>query len=317
MLLDINNMQEPEYVVAAMHYRGVAEAEATAEWRSCHYKNRFVICESRKGYECGRMFIRVMTDSFLDALKKAGWWNVFTLSKYPVSYGLWLCKVQTYRVDHNGYLNMVVDPMVEFPKMKWENLANRHSEIWESKAINFMFGGERRFLPGYEFKQYGRANNVSELKKRYPKYGTKSRNELRDAVLFDWLRGDITIDEIEDALNEFTDYEKFIRRVQTAVANGTVKEEFPEYPLFAEKIVRSENSTSRLLGKGFIGFNEVKDYIDRNVMSYNDLVKEQKLVPVESDDPLDKIEAVLIYRKNLKALEKEAKKAARKKKSAK
>ena len=50
--------------------------------------------------------------------------------------------------------------------------------------------------------------------------------------------------------------------------------------------------------------------------SYNELVREQKLAPIDSDDLLDKIEAVLAYRKRMKDLEKQAKKAARKKKAA-
>lgn len=316
MILNINDMQEAEYVInAAYAYHLKTAAEATAEWRSVHHKGKFVICESRKGYTDGRMFIRIVTHTSSEQIKKKGWWDTFTISEFPVSTGLWLCKVKKYRVDSNGYLNMIVEPVTEIPELKHGMLFQDKNGTWNSPAINLMFGGGR-FLWEYDFLQTQELN-LTELRKRFPRYAKQNTvNRLRDAVLYDWLRGDITLEEIESALNEPSDYKKFIKRIQTSVANHTTREDFPNHPIFAEKIALSDNSASRLFGKGFIGYREVQEYVERNVRSYNELVREQKLTPIDSDDLLDKIEAVLAYRKRMKDLEKQAKKAARKKKAA-
>ena len=52
--------------------------------------------------------------------------------------------------------------------------------------------------------------------------------------------------------------------------------------------------------EGCIGYQEVEDYIERNVDSYERMVKEGVIEKVESDFPLDKIEAMLEYRRQLK-----------------
>lgn len=154
-----------------------------------------------------------------------------------------------------------------------------------------------------------------EFRKRFPQYAELTGDALREAALRDWLRGDVELKEIEDALNTKTDWENLVKRVQTAVAYGVTKGEFPGHPNFAEKVARPENSTS-WLGSGIIGYREVEDYLRRNMWSYKDLVRDGKMEPIDSDDPLDQIEAVLVYRKEQKRLEKLAKKEARKKKAA-
>ena len=55
----------------------------------------------------------------------------------------------------------------------------------------------------------------------------------------------------------------------------------------------------------------MKNYILRNTKSYEDLVKEGRISPVDSDDPLDQIEAVICYRNEEKVREKQARKEAR------
>ena len=311
----LRNDGEGGFVVNAMHFLKMEEADAVVLYRNTHNKGRYVICESRKGFEGGRMFIRVVTSTMSDALRKKGWWNTFTISKFSVPCGIWLCRIDSYRVDSNGFVNMIVEPIAEFPEVKFHFAFEENNGTWNSPAIHFMFGG-KNFMPEYRFPQI-RKSNFAEFRKRFPQYAELTGDALRDAVLRDWLRGDVELKELEDALNTKTDWENLVRRVQTAVAYGVTKGEFPEHPNFAEKVARPENSalwgrtSSRL-----IGYKEVEDYLRRNIESYRDLVRDGKMEPIDSDEPLDQIEAVLVYRKEQKRLEKLAKKAARKKKAA-
>lgn len=288
--------------------------EADVIWRNANWKFKYVICESRKGYD-NRMFIRDVSNAWDDGLKKKGWWNTFTLSTRPVAEGLWLCQVDHYRIDSNGYINLIINPLVEMPEVKfhfgwWE----KEEGTWNSPAFNLMFNGNRKWLPEYKFPQF-KKGNVREFISRFPRYTYEDYygyEYMCNLLLMDYIKGDISLEEIESALNEPTDHEKFIRQIQLAVAKGKAKEMFPNHPLFAEKICRPENSASRLLGDRYTGFREVEDYVERNLRSYEQLVKEEKMNAIDSSDDLDKIEAVLAYRKEVKKAEKLAKRNKRK-----
>lgn len=304
---------EEVFVLNAKHLCGMSREDAVIKWRNFHNNGKYVVCESRKGFEGGRMFIRIVTSTMSDAMRKGGWWDTFTIATFPVPYGIWLCKIKTHRIDRNGFLNMIVEPVAEFPEMKFHFVFEDTNGTWNSPAIHLMFGG-KNFLSGYKFPQF-RNSNFAEFRKRFPQYAELTGDALREAVLRDWLRGDVELKEIEDALNEKTEWEKLVRKVQVAVAYGVTKTEFPSHPNFAEKIVRSENSASWFNSQK-VGYGEVEDYIRRNMESYEDLVRDGKIEPVTSDYPLDQVEAVLAYRKEQKRLEKLAKKEARKKKAA-
>ena len=295
--LDYSLRQDSEeaFVLNAKYLCGMSREDAVIKWRNFHNNGKYVVCESRKGFEGGRMFLRIVTSTMSDAMRKSGWWDTFTIATFPVPCGIWLCKIKTHRIDRNGFLNMIVEPVAEFPKMKFHFVFEDTNGTWNSPAIHLMFGG-KNFLSDYKFPQF-RDSNFAEFRKRFPQYAELMGDALREAVLRDWLRGDVELKEIEDALNEKTEWEKLVRKVQVAVAYGVTKTEFPSHPNFAEKIVMPENSASWFNSQK-VGYGEVEDYIRRNMESYEGLVRDGKIEPVTSDYPLDQVEAVLAYRKS-------------------
>lgn len=290
---------ERNFICYAMAECGMTEGQASVEWRNAHYKFKYVLCESRDDYKDGRMFIRTLTDTLTDTDNKQGWWNTFTLSTKVVPTGIYLCQIKEYKLDRNGYLNLLVSPLVEVPKLKLKCMFSSSNGTWNSTAVHLMLVGCRKFLPEYSFREY-RSGNIKAFLEKFPQYAEiDDYSYMCNVVLMDWLSGDIELKDIEDALNTPTDFEALIKKVQKAVARGTIADEFPEYPNFAKKIALSENSESHFM-EGYIGYQEVEDYIERNVDSYERMVKEGVLEKVESDFPLDKIEAMLEYRRQLK-----------------
>ncbi len=303
---------EGNFVFHATIELGVPENKAIADWRNTHRVGKYVICESRseEKRKCKRLYIRNVTNTFLDAYKKNGWWNTFTLCENDVPTGLWLCVTREFRIDKNGYVNMIVDAVAPIPELKKHFFLEAKEGSWNSPAIKLMLGSGK-FLPEYEFQTYNNLN-VDELRNRFQKYANLEYSELCDAVLKDWLAEKISLTEIENALNEKTPYEKMVISVQMAIAKGTIEKDFSQYPLFAKKISRTENHEG--LFHNTVGYYKVESYIERNVCSYYDLVANGEMVEIESDYPLDIVEAVLEYRERKKELEKQAKKAKRKNK---
>lgn len=307
---------ETAFILRMIQY-GLSETECECDWLNMHYasnfceQGRYLIAEVRDEVAT-RMFIRSVDNWMKDGMKKSGWWNTFCLTpdRRPVRKGLYLCEIKRYRVDRNGYLNVIVNPVSKLPRLKMRFVFEREDGTWSSPAIELMFAGCRRFLPEYNFNSDGE-HNLAEFLARYPKYKGMKYRDMADTVLRDWLAEEISLEEIEAALNEPTAFERLVKKVQVAVAKGKAAETFPRHPLFAGKISRKENSASHLLGAGYIGYDEVKNYIIRNTRSYEDLVKEGRISPVDSDDPLDQIEAVICYRNEEKVREKQARKEAR------
>ena len=57
---------------------------------------------------------------------------------------------------------------------------------------------------------------------------------------------------------------------------------------------------------------DIDDYIQRNLFSYQDLVRDKKLEPIHDDNPMAVLEYLLQYRAEQKKKEKEAKKKNKK-----
>lgn len=279
---------------------GVPENQAIVDWRNTHRVGKYVICESKKEDEkrkYKRLYIRNVMNVYMDAHHKNGWWDTFTLSETDVPTGLWLCVIKEFRLDKNGYVNMIVDAVAPIPEIKCHFFFEAKEGTWNSPAIKLMLGSGN-FIPEYNFYTF-RDLNVEELRNRFPQYSALPYKELCDKVLKDWLANKVSLEEIENALNEKTAYEKLIIKIQNAVFNGKMEKEFPEYPLFAEKITNTKSG--------------VKEYVERNIFSYHDLVADGKISET-SEYPLDMVEAVLLYRKKEKELAKQARKEKRKNK---
>jgi hypothetical protein len=284
------------------------------------YKGKYLITESRDGYDDGRMFIRIPTNKISDAYSKAGWWNIFCYAKHPVEKGYWLSQIIEFKSDRNGYENVVVKPVSRFPELGHSALF-REDGTWESIAIEFLVNKSDLFHPQYVTKSTS-TPNYKALRERFPEYAECELDDIARNLLRLWIDGKIEIKDIEDALNEKTPYENLIWSIMYAIRNNTLNETFPQYPLFCSKIVKDENHT---LGEvnSLISYYAVDGYIKDRHTAYINLVNEGK---IERDDTLfetcitwesnngalDPVEKVLEYYEDLKAKKKAEKRAKRK-----
>ena len=290
--------------------------EAVVTWNNCHLRGKYVICEARENNST-RLFIRDVSDIHTDTiLRKNGWWNIFTVTKNPVSKGLWLAEVDKYYLDKNGFINLRVETIIPMDDIKYYKLFSLDTDgTWNSIAWWLMMVCSNTFLPEYKFDHYQRHNhkpNIDALINHFPELEGKCTEEIGKIMLNKYLRNETILEEIEECLNAPSEREVLIKRIQRAVASGKVEKEFGEmYPNFAKKI------TNNALDGDFVIYEKIDNYLTRNICIYNDLVREGKIegdiiIDCETPKPLDAIESVLVYRKVLKEAEKLAKKEKRK-----
>jgi hypothetical protein len=294
--------------------------KATAAWRNEHNKGKYVLCETRPEHGNNRLFIRTMTDNISDAMSKRGWWKTFTLSKEPVAEGLWLCEIEYYRTDKNGYLMMIVKTVKKVPKIAQSMLWHDENGTWNSPAIHMMVVNCRKFLSDYNFSEY-RHGNIDAFLKAFPQYNkeniTLNNNfeKMCHAVLMDWLDEKIKLKEIEDALNMPTEYESLLSMIRNSILKDKFDPEFEaKYPNFVKKIRLSENHGEKSIFWDYevLSTRKIDDYITRNAYSYDDAVNAGKIKENNAETILDKVEAILQYRSDLKKQERLARKNAKK-----
>lgn len=294
--------------------------DAVIDWKNFHYKGKYLITESREGYDDGRMFIRVSTNMMTDALAKSGWWNTFCYAKQPVEKGYWLSQIIEYKRDRNGHENVIVKPVNKFPDIKHSALF-RENGTWESIAMEFLVNKSRLFHQQYIVKSSS-TPNYKALRERFPEYAECELDDIARNLLRRWLSGEIEFKDIDDALNKKTPYEELVWSIMYAIRDNTLNKKFHQYPLFCSKIVKDENHTFGA-ENSLISYYAVDGYIKDRHTAYINLVNEGK---IERDDTLfetcitwesnngalDPVEKVLEYYEDLKAKKKAEKKAKRK-----
>lgn len=298
------------WTVYAMTSLNMTENEATLLWNNHHNIGKYLICEARENSST-RLFIRNVTNQLVDAYKKEGWWNTFTVTQNPTSKGLWLAKAVEYRLDRNGYMNLEVETILPVDNIKFRKLFSFESDdgTWNSPAWWLMMVKSDAFLGEYDFRHRGFLHNpnIEALIDNFPQLQNLSHQEIGLEMLHEYLSGSVTMEEIEECLNKPTDWERLVTDIIHAVRRGTVSELYGEkYPIFASKV---ENNVKN--GSLPFAIDNAEDYLKRQMRSYDKLVKEGKIEPVEGD-VLDIVEAALAYTKSLKDAEKAAKKAKRK-----
>lgn len=317
-------MTEKEYMLTrdmgnwlfyAMYTLGMKKKEAVLMWNNKNNVGKKLICEciGEENNKPGtRLFIRNVTNIFVDAHKKNGWWNTFTLSKEKVEKGLWLAEVISYRLDRNGYLNSEVKVIMPVNDIAFHTLFSEKKGTWNSSAWWLMMVVSNAFLREYDFSTH-RINhkpNFGELKKRFPIFDGLSAKEIGEKALYMYLNSKITIEEIEDCLDTPNDWEKLISNVSSAVLRGDAERLYGDkYPLFAKKV-------SHNVENGYSDFTEcnTENYIRRQMDYYDELLKDGKIEPIVGD-VLDIVETALAYRKSLKDAKKAEKKSQKKNKA--
>lgn len=316
-------MTEKEYMLTgdkgnwlfyAMYTLGMKENEATLMWNNKNNVGKKLICECR-GEESKkpgtRLFIRNVTNIMVDAHKKEGWWNTFTISNEKVGKGLWLAEVVGYRLDRNGYLNLEVKTIIPVNDIAFHVLFSEKKGTWNSSAWWLMMVVSKAFLREYDFLAHEIIHepNFEELIKRFPIFSGLTAKEIGEKALYMYLNNDITIEEIEECLDTPNDWEKLISNVSSAVLRGDAERLYGDkYPLFAKKV-------SHNVENGYSDFTEcnTENYIRRQMHYYDELLKDGKMEPVVGD-VLDIVEVALIHRKSLKDAEKAEKRKQKKNK---
>lgn len=315
-------MTEKEYMLTrdmgnwlfyAMYTLGMKENEATLMWNNKNNVGKKLICECR-GEESNkpgtRLFIRNVTNILVDAHKKEGWWNTFTISREKVEKGLWLAEVVSYRLDRNGYLNSEVKVIMPVNDIAFHALFSNKKGTWNSSAWWLMMVVSNAFLREYDFSAHGIIHdpNFKELKKKFPMFDGLTTKEIGEKALYMYLNDEIAIEEIEECLDTPSDWEKLISNISSAVLRSNAERLYGDkYPLFAKKVSHNVEN-----GASFITDCNTENYIRRQMDYYNELLKDGKIEPVEGD-VLDIVEAALAYRKSLN----DAKKAEKKKQKSK
>lgn len=295
----------------AENEEGMSEQEAELEWYNHHNIGKYLICEARED-NATRLFIRSVPNTLQDVLTKGGWWNVFTVTNKPVAKGMWLAKVIKYRLDRNNYLNLKVETLLPVDNIKFNNLFSQSSDngTWNSIAWWLMMSCSNMFLKEYAFERYTceYKPNFDELVKHYPEFKEMSHMEIGKRVLLKYLHNEITLWEIENCLNEPTDWEKFILGLQKEVACHHIEKLYGEkYPIFSSKVYQN------VIKDGYVNLLDLEAYLQRQLNYYYELERELKIEKVDGEY-LDKIEAALAYRKALKDNDKKLKKERRKEK---
>lgn len=289
--------------------------EADMEWNNMHCVGKKLVCEVRPGYADAngtRMFIRTTTNTMNDTLNKEGWWDTFTYTtETGLKEGLWVCEAVEYRLDRNGYMNLIVKTVAPVNNIKFATLFRDRKGTWESSAWWLLMSASYAFLPQYDFKPITGESivhkpNLSELKKRFKCFEDLKLHEVGCKALQMFLDGEIALEEIEDALDAPDYWESLVDGIAKAVRRGNAEQKYAKYPLFAKKV-------SNNVENGYSLFEEynVEDYLRRQMDFYDKLVREGKAEPIDTD-VLDIVEAALAYRKALKDAEKKAKKEKRK-----
>jgi len=293
-----------------MDYTRMARFEAE------HYKEAYdtevgmrIVCECREK-NATRLFIRSL-NKYCDYLDKEGWWNTFTLSIKPCeNTGNYICKIEEFKIDRNGFLMCIVAPE--------KYLGD--STYYESKMWNYLDNWimSNRYLKS---SIYGRFNTLAleqqfkeeileymkseEYAKEYKeKYGRSYGMASRVVVYNHFINGTVTVEEIDKLLETPDDLEQLVLDI-IANKKGERISYLEEYPNAMEKINRYID------GLSYIHTGDIMEYVTRLCWKYDEINYGGKDVCRNERDVMEKLEALAIHYKKDKALEKEAKKAAR------
>lgn len=257
---------------------------------------RYILCKS-EDKTTSRMFINRFS-TFSPELKD-GWWDTFTLSSKPLEHaGFYICKIDQFKIDKNGFLMMIVTPE------KYLDVVNEESTAWKYFTMSDCFTRTYDFSKFIHPKRF----NISYLHGRYASDVVLDdtvgyMKQYAKLILDKLFNGEISIRDIEIALDERTEIEKVAIDLNSNISSYAEK-----YPLLARKLPKERTIFENA---EYTTENTIK-YLGLNLYSYNNL----NLNTAASDDILDKVEAVLQHWEGKKEREKAERKQRRKEKKA-
>jgi len=268
------------------------------EWDAFHCerlneteKGKMVLCESREDGST-RLFVHRFS-RWVSLSTKEGWWDTFTISKAACNKGFWLCVIDSFRIDRNGYLNMIVNPK--------KNLGEAINE--ESIAWDFFFS-LGIFCSEYTTKHFCERFNTTNLfslfedefpaseKKHYFAYVEKGEH-----IFNKFLNDEIDLTFIEKALDEKDSVEKLCDEILACLRTGRISDKFVKYELIFKKLPNNV---------AYLSASNIEYWLTRKDIEYMNLKLGNETYL------LDRVEAVLRYWVDKNNRDKEARKAARK-----
>lgn len=275
---------------------------------------RLVVCDAREVHTT-RMYIHRLS-RIDDIFMKDGWWDTFTISEKPCrKTGYYLCRIKEFRIDRNGYLNMVVIPLhhlgtdIDMDSDAWKYFGNRGFFTNYYQSIGYY---RTRYNVAALHKLF--ADDIKKIEKNEKEcLGDDyicADKEIAEFILERFIAGDITLKDIDKALDEKDDLEKLtddlnlnLERYGTNEKNRYAK----DYPLLVKKLPVEDHG----ILKGYYTADCTMRYLKRKSYEYThlNLGSETEL--------LRRVEAVLEHWEEKKAKDKKAKKLARKQRKAK
>lgn len=286
--------ERQEWVKYAVYIEEMDREVAKVEWYNKHYVGKYLICEASTW-----LFVCNVNNEFKDKTNRGGWRDLFTICENSVNKGLWLCKVENYKVDKHGYVNQNVMPVKKITDtVGWDSLFGKLKEgTWGSPAWWLMLSVSHAFIDEYSLEEeyyFRHKPNIEAFILKYPDLGSKFMDSIARNTLEKYICGKISLSEIEDCLNTLSDLDALIVDMSQAYLLGNLEEVYGEkYPLFAKKLFNALKDTNAFVSR------VTEDYINRQLESYNALVEDNKMKSV-SGGTLDIVEVVLSYRKESK-----------------
>ena len=149
-----------------------------------------------------------------DIFMKDGWWDTFTISEKPCrKTGYYLCRIKEFRIDRNGYLNMVVIPLhhlgtdIDMDSDAWKYFGNRGFFTNYYQSIGY-YRTRYNVAALHNLFEEDIAKIEKNEKERLGDDYICADKEIAEFILEKFIAGDITLKDIDKALDEKDDLEK-------------------------------------------------------------------------------------------------------------
>lgn len=261
--------------------------------------DKWVLVEAKEDATT-RLFIHRF-NRWMSAFHKDGWWDTFTICDNPVCKGYYLARIKGFRIDKNGYLNMMVIPLKHIgseidedsPAWCYFNRAGLFSRQYGNSIKKGPYNVqnlESAFVP--------EINNITgEIKKIL---GNKYLDDFKLKSIFiftEYLYGKVSLEEINNLLNKPLPPKEEEILARKLYLNA--KEFADEYPLTVKKLPKDPSF-------GWVTIDSIESFLIRKWYEYDSLQLGNET------QYLKRVEAVLKYWDDIHKKEKEVKKEKRK-----
>jgi len=246
---------------------------------------KFVLCYAKEE-DTTRLFIHQF-NRWTSAFTKEGWWDTFTVSrKSCANKGFYLCQIEKFRLDKDGYLNMIV-----FPNKYLGETIDEDATAWDYLNMSGKFTRE------YKSTQRRSRFNITNLERTFKEKFEESGYPTMESFIFsEFMTSGITLDEISIALEEKYDIEKLADDI-----NKNIEKYAEKYPLLVKKLPKEE-----FYGHMIYTTSNTVNYLENKSIEYD-------IHKLGTDNILlNRVEAVLQYWVDVHKAKKEKEKAERK-----